>query len=843
MKIKYYQKRLFTIAVTLVMLMSVFALAFPIVNAHDPPLSIATFAYVSVAPSTIGVNQQVLVYFWLHQQPPTGSGDFGDRWHNMEVKVTNPDGSEETLGPFDSDPIGFAWAPYTPTKVGEYTFQFSFPGQTLAGENLDPNDMTGRDYIGDYFEPSTSEPVKLIVQEDQIEAYPTTPLPEQYWERPIDAQLRDWWPISGNWLNAPGRNWVPYNGYVKYTESPETAHILWTRELTFGGLIGGEYESNSFHCGNAYEGKWLPPVIIAGKLFYNENPDDIYYGRQTEPYIRDAPKPGVYCVDLRTGEEIWYTDDFRLDFGQIYMYDSPNQHGAFAYLWEIKGSTWNCFDAFTKDWVYTIENVPGGSQVNGPDGSVYKYQLDTSGHRLSLWSSTAIPELAGAETGTSAWQWRPYGKTVDGANGYLWDVAIPADLEGGINVVYPGDRIIGSSGLGSAPGRVSLGTNDYSLWCLSLKSGEEGTLLWKKEYSGDGAATLEFGAANVEDGVFTLWSPQALQHWGFDINTGDAIWGPTEKEASWQMTVGSRRGIAYGKLFSTGYAGIVYCYDVTTGLLEWENPIECPYYLESMWGSNYIIDEFLVADGKIFAFCGEHSPNDPKERGSPTVCIDINSGEELWRIPHYCSHWSRNPAIADGIIVFLNTYDNRIYAYGKGPSATSVTASPKVIAKGTTVLIEGTVTDESPGTQETLLTARFPNGVPAIGDQYQNEWMECLYHQQPCPENLNGVQVKLTAVDASGNTEDIGTVTSDGYGMFKKMWTPENEGAYTITAIFEGSGSYYTSFAETAVGVGAVSSGTPIEHETPLITTEIAIALVAILAIVSVAAFWFLKRK
>ena len=455
MNIKKSRLKLSTIALILVLAISATLVALPTVSAHDPPLSITTFAYISIAPSTIGVNQQILIYLWLHQQPPTGSGAYGDRWHNMKVEVTGPDGAKETLGPYDSDPIGFAWAPFTPTKVGEYAFQFSFPGQTLAGENLDPNDMTGRDYIGDYFEPSTSEPVTLTVQADQIEAYPSTPLPTEYWERPIDAQYRDWWSISGNWLNAPGRNWVPPNGYVKYNKSPTSAHILWTRELTFGGLVGGEFETNSYHCGNAYEGKWLPPVIIAGKLFYNENPDDIYANRPGG-YPREGTKPGVYCVDLRTGEEIWYTDDFRLDFGQIYMYNSPNQHGAFAYLWEVKGSTWNCFDAFTKDWVYTIENVPGGTQVNGLDGSVYKYQLDTQGDRLALWSSTAIPELAGSETGTSAWQWRPYGKTVDGADGYLWDVTIPADIEGGINVVYPEDRIIGSSGLGSAAGRVNL---------------------------------------------------------------------------------------------------------------------------------------------------------------------------------------------------------------------------------------------------------------------------------------------------------------------------------------------------------------------------------------------------
>jgi len=153
------------------------------------------------------------------------------------------------------------------------------------------------------------------------------------------------------------------------------------------------------------------------------------------------------------------------------------------------------------------------------------------------------------------------------------------------------------------------------------------------------------------------------------------------------------------------------------------------------------------------------------------------------------------------------------------------------------------VTDISAGTTQDEQAARFPNGVPAVADESMGPWMEYVYLQKPCPEEVMGVQVTLTAFDSNGNAENIGTVTSDGAGMFKKMWTPENEGEYTVVASFDGSDSYWRSYAETAVGVGAVSSGTPIEHETPLITTEIAIALVAVLAIVSVAAYVILKRK
>jgi hypothetical protein len=61
--------------------------------------------------------------------------------------------------------------------------------------------------------------------------------------------------------------------------------------------------------------------------------------------------------------------------------------------------------------------------------------------------------------------------------------------------------------------------------------------------------------------------------------------------------------------------------------------------------------------------------------------------------------------------------------------------------------------------------------------------------------------VKLETLDPNNNFYEIGTVTSDASGMFKLMWQPPVPGEYTIIATFEGSASYYRSYAETAMGV------------------------------------------
>ena len=62
-------------------------------------------------------------------------------------------------------------------------------------------------------------------------------------------------------------------------------------------------------------------------------------------------------------------------------------------------------------------------------------------------------------------------------------------------------------------------------------------------------------------------------------------------------------------------------------------------------------------------------------------------------------------AIADGYAVCLDQMDLQIYNYGKGQTATTVTAAPKVSTQGVPSL-EGTVTDQSPGA----------TGTPAISD-------------------------------------------------------------------------------------------------------------------------------
>ena len=115
--------------------------------------------------------------------------------------------------------------------------------------------------------------------------------------------------------------------------------------------------------------------------------------------------------------------------------------------------------------------------------------------------------------------------------------------------------------------------------------------------------------------------------------------------------------------------------------------------------------------------------------------------------------------MADGILVGLNYFDGEIYAFGRGPSATTVATSPEAAAFGSTVMVKGTVTDQSTsGRRNTNGILDFSlKGTPAISDASMSAWMEYKFMQQAKPTNATGVPVTLTAIDPNGNYIPIGT--------------------------------------------------------------------------------------
>jgi outer membrane protein assembly factor BamB len=778
-----------------------------------------TYPYIGAIPIPVGVGQDLLLHVGITDA--LGGQQYG--WEGLTVTVTKPDGTTETISGIRTDATGGTGVVYVPTMVGNYTFQTHFPEQEMP--------VTSRGVpTGTVMLESDSDKLVVPVQEEPAPYHPGVPLSTEYWTRPIDQQAREWYTISANWLYVPRYKYAPYN------DGPETAHILWVKPLTTGGIAGGALgdaasDALGYHgmeCGDAYEGKFggrvrgwgsAGPIIMAGKIYYMSGPYEY---------------PRLYhCVDLHTGEELWaktFLDNRSISFGQLFYWDSYNYHGVFDYLWVTVGGgrtglpeSWYAFDGFTGDWMFTIKNVPSGTTRWGENGEIYRFQVDLKNGWMALWNMSAFGTMQGSgyQAGGS-WGACVSLKTLDAAANttaanmaWSWNVTIPTDLSGSVRDIFFGDMILGASTT----------QTEIASWGLNLNSsnGVIGRVLFEETWD----APSEWAAGNVsisleaitpdttEDRVFVVYARELRQFYGFSAETGKFLW-ETEPEHYLNTYVGTECTIAYGKFISTGVSGITYCYDAYTGKLLWEYHATDPYQ-EILWANDWWTKPMFVTDGKIYLAHMEHSSIDPKPRGAPFLCLDMETGEEIWRANGLFrqTYWGSNVIIGDSVIVTMDTYDQRVYAIAKGPSATTVTASPEVSVHGSSVLVKGMVTDVSPGTEEYALRARFPNGVPAVADENMSDWMLYVYKQFARPADVIGVEVVVEVLDPNNNYYEVGRVTSDASGYFGSEFVPEVPGLYKIIASFEGSEAYYGSFAETFINVEEAPVATPEPTPTP----------------------------
>ena len=110
---------------------------------------------------------------WIDKPPPTANGIFGDRWVNMSITITKPDGTTENLGPFKSDDAGGYTATYTPVQTGTYSAVMYFPGETLTGSQGNagfPNRNNAN--VGDVYDASTSNTVHFTVGDEPVAMIP-----------------------------------------------------------------------------------------------------------------------------------------------------------------------------------------------------------------------------------------------------------------------------------------------------------------------------------------------------------------------------------------------------------------------------------------------------------------------------------------------------------------------------------------------------------------------------------------------------------------------------------------------------------------------------------------------
>jgi hypothetical protein len=241
--------------------------------------------------------------------------------------------------------------------------------------------------------------------------------------------------------------------------------------------------------------------------------------------------------------------------------------------------------------------------------------------------------------------------------------------------------------------------------------------------------------------------------------------------------------------------GNVNALDIRTGEIKWtwtrgSAGIDSPYGVYELFGYR----THAIADGKLFLQEGvQYSP--PLHPGRRVV-LDCETGKLVWDILSYSSR--AGSIIADGCLQEWDSYDCKIYTFGRGPTQTTVTAPDSCVTVGSSITIRGTVMAISAGAQQDGVVERFPAGLPAVSDASMINWMEYVYKQQTKPTNTTGVEVRLSAEDSTGNIIELGTTTSDDNGFFSFSWKPTSADKYTLTASFDGSESYWPSEAVTA---------------------------------------------
>ncbi len=822
----------------------------PIPTGVIPDVVEDTRAFLSFSPNPIGLGQALLVNVWMN--PALHVSRY---FKDFAITFTKPDGTKEVIKKDSYRADTTAWLEYTPDQVGNWTIKFEFPGGYFPTGNYTVYEGA---FVGaqvwnftrsTYYNPSQTPEQTLIVQQNYVYSWPVSPLPTDYWTRPASLENREWWPILGNY---PGTGyvgggpvwdslyagttpaWDPTGDFTPWVQAPSTAHVVWKRQNAIAGLVGG-------------------PAGQYGVTGNPGNPLLVYSGRCYQTVTKPGGTSVAQCYDLRTGELYYEIPTASGGVTPSYLaYVAPGagsvpgseaQSTFSVELLSISGTRLYKVNP----WTGVVTNI---SIAVTPSLSSTTYYMDehvlsiqdlgasagAARYRLINWTTTGTSStfssriVSNTTYARSSFTSSSYPALTDGST-YGFNTALIMDFNAGYGVT-----------VGSITNTTSTGI--YEQMRIQGYRISTGEAVWDFKIDEPQYSRSCYIADNGKLAVLT----QKGYFLAYDLGTGQQVWQSESMAYPWGAPSFGAYALqsAYGLLYRESYDG-VYAFNWTNGKIVWRYiaralaAFESPYIADVNGTMVYPWNTGgQVADGKLFTYNTEHTPSWPRTRGWGLHCINATTGEGIWHITGEISPG----AIADGYLTGADSWDGYMYVFGKGKSATTVTAPDVVVAKGSGVVIKGTVLDMSPA----------QTGTPCVSRESMTTQMEYLHMQLPVDGiwhnlTLTGIPVALTAIDPNGAVIDIGTVTTSGYyGTFEMAWTPPAEGTYRIIASFAGDESYGSSAASTAVAVGAAPAEITIpEQPTPpdytMAILGSAIAVIVAVAVIGVALFFALRKR
>ncbi len=777
-----------------------------------------TFTTVAVSPTLVGLNQQILVDIIINPAPnnPTYNAIPYPAYANVTCTITLPDGTKDTFMPTDnavtsqnkgvatpglSAASGHLLFTYTPTKVGNYSITANCPGlltttdAQLASANLSV-----------YYKPSASKATTFTVQEEPVlngllNGYPWSPLPNAYWENPVSTDNREWASISGAWVMSQYD--VLRTSYNPYSTAPLSSHIVWANQVGSAGLAGGVWGSYADNQVTA-----AGSIILNGKI-----------------YQASATKSGSFdCIDLRTGEILWSASGSLVGAQQLnLLYQNEgldNMGGIQNILWSWRSNqigtssnTWVQYNPNTGATMLTLANVPTDVQYIQYDNAnsifwiiqtnIMSYNttkpLAYSYCNLIKWDFSKL--VSGTIQNGSRQNW--LGQNIIDTNwlhGIVFNVSV-LDLPGQmINFGSANVQHIVPYPFAGAGSVIVKNANNMEL--LAGFDYDTGAFLWVNNATGSQYDTAATCMGSGPNGPFISLTCDPVTGElcisAFDVKTGKRVWKAPTGELPWSQVPSFLYMYNNGVDYFGSYDGYVYAYNSETGKLIWKSD-----YVGDDWESTYGHQPFngaaRGAGGVLYYSTSSTYSAQPRTRFHELIAVNETTGKFMWTLPIGIDP----TAIAYGYLLGSDGENGMQYCIGKGKTATSITAPLTVVPLGDGVLLQGFVKDMSPGAPDT----------PAVSDEDMDEWMDYLYGQNAtlinAPPTPKGVTVRLSVVDPNGNSYEIGTATSDSSGLFKTTWNPELEGEYTIYATFDGSNSYWGSYAATAISVSAAPTVSP----------------------------------